>query len=346
MQTKHFSRAAILTAVTVLGFVVCWEVYWRNKGFIPTYNDDEALWAEKRSNVYKPIDAATVFTGASRIKFDLDIPTWEKITGEKAVQLALVGTSPRRVLAHLANDKKFKGKVIVDVTEDIFFGREKWFDASANEAIEFYEKYTPAQKASSWLNYKLEANVVFLERNKFGLNELLLDVKLPPRKGTFPGVVFPKQFELTTFERQTYMGPEFLADTNLQRKQTNIWSMFGALDRKPGISGDTLINVFKELKDNIDKIKAKGGQVLFVRTPASGPYQETEDFVFPREKYWDAMLQYTNAPGIHFKDYPETANYICPEWSHLSLNDAIDYTKHFVKQLKQKGWTFKNNQSL
>ena len=57
--------------------------------------------------------------------------------------------------------------------------------------------------------------------------------------------------------------------------------------------------------------------------------------------YWDQLLAYTGCPGIHFEDYPETAHFKCPEWSHLAPQDAIAYTKNFIKILvKEKGWTF------
>ena len=339
MQTKHFLRAGVLTAVLVIAFVVCWEGYWRSRGFIPTYHDDEALWAEKRDDVYQPGDAATVFIGSSRIKFDLDIPTWEAITGEKAVQLSIVGTSPRRLLNDLANDVNFKGKLVMDVTEGLFFARGGR-DKSANEAIEFYKNYTPAQKASSKINYPLESAFVFLEKNKFGLNELLNGLKLPMRKGTRSPPLFPKEFGWTTYDRQTYMSSMFLADTNLQRRQTNIW-MGGALNQGKGISGDTLLNVFKEVKNNIDKIRSRGGQVVMVRTPSSDPLLAGEKKGYPRQEYWDALLKYTNTVGVHFEDDPATAHYTCPEWSHLSTKDAIDYTKHLVRKLEEQGWTFR-----
>jgi hypothetical protein len=46
----------------------------------------------------------------------LDIPTWEKETGEGAIQLSFVGTSPRLLSDDLASDNNFKGKFIIDVT--------------------------------------------------------------------------------------------------------------------------------------------------------------------------------------------------------------------------------------
>jgi hypothetical protein len=59
---------------------------------------------------------------------------------------------------------------------------------------------------------------------------------------------------------------------------------------------------------------------------------------FPRQKYWDRLLHETNAPGIHFADYPAIANFHCPELSHLTKKDAIIFTQHFIQILGQKGW--------
>jgi hypothetical protein len=63
---------------------------------------------------------------------------------------------------------------------------------------------------------------------------------------------------------------------------------------------------------------------------------------FPREKYWDRLLSFTNSPGIHFADYPPIAHFVCPEWSHLSPQDAATFTTHFISLLEEKGWKFPN----
>src|SRR6266498_2908622 len=136
MKERKFLKAGLLTIFLVAGFIIFWEYHWRSKGFPIAYNDDDALWAKKRSEVYTPISSSTVFIGSSRIKFDLDIPTWQNITGEKVIQLSMVGTSPRPLLQDLANDEKFKGKLIIDVTEPLFFMRNtKRSEKSAHAAI-------------------------------------------------------------------------------------------------------------------------------------------------------------------------------------------------------------------
>ena len=342
MQEKKFLKAGLFTLFLLAGFIIFWEYYWRSKGFSIAYNDDEALWAKKRSEVYTPASTATVFIGSSRIKFDLDIPTWEKMTGEKAIQLSMVGTSPRPLLQDLANDEKFKGKLIIDVTEPLFFMRNTGrSEKSAHEGIAYYKKSTPSQRTSSFIDRKLESEFVFLEEKSFGLGALLRDIQMPDRMGVFSFPVFPKEFEMMTINRQAFMTDMFLKDTALQNRQTRNWTILGALDKTPAIKGDSLIAVFNEVKTAIDKIKARGGKVMFVRTPSSGGYIETENVVYPRKEYWDAMLAYTKTGGIHFTDYPETSHFICPEWSHLASLDVVIYTKNLIAELQKKDWFIK-----
>jgi hypothetical protein len=94
------------------------------------------------------------------------------------------------------------------------------------------------------------------------------------------------------------------------------------------------------VKVAVDKIKARGGDIIFVRTPSSGPFLMGENMGFPREKYWERILATTKVPGIHFKDYPSIANLHCPELSHLNQKDAVYFTKEFIKILEEKGWSF------
>ena len=62
---------------------------------------------------------------------------------------------------------------------------------------------------------------------------------------------------------------------------------------------------------------------------------------YPRDKYWDRLLAATGCAGIHFEDYPATANFVCPEFSHLKPSDAVIYTTNLVDIIqKEKGWVF------
>lgn len=110
--------AALALAVLLLGG---WEWYWRDYGVQPSYRDDSALWAIQRRRIDATDSDATVLVAASRILFDLQLPVWERLSGRRPIQLALPGTSPLFALEDLADDPKFKGRVLVGVAPDVFF---------------------------------------------------------------------------------------------------------------------------------------------------------------------------------------------------------------------------------
>ncbi len=337
MQTKKLMKAGLLGLALVTTFIIGWEGYWRSKGYVATYNDDKVLWANKRHEVYQSKEKATVFIGSSRIKFDLDIPTWESMTGEKAVQLALVGTSPRLLLEDLANDKNFNGKLVMDVTEVLFFSNAPFVNKSSAEAIGFFKKQTPAEKLSSIVDFALESKFAFLEESRFSLSSLSNEIPIQNRPGVFVFPSFPKSFSWTNYNRQTYMPEIFLKDTNDIKGVTGIWAMLGA-DPTPAVDGNELAQILREVKTNIDKIRSRGGKVILTRTPSSGPFAMGEAHKYPTEKYWKQLVTFTKTEGIHYQDNPVTKVLTCPEWSHLAPKDAVIYTKQLVQSLEQRGW--------
>src|SRR5665213_783693 len=185
MQDKNLFRAFVLTLILVAVSVGSWEFYLRNKGITVAYDDGDALWSDKRAMVYEPADKATVFIGSSRNKYDLDINTWKSITGDHPIQLGMEGQSPLPVLDDLANDKNFKGKLVIDVTEILFFSTSPHNTTEPKTRIAYYHKRTPAQRFSFIVNHALESKFVFLDKDYFSLNALLDEIPLPNRKGVF-----------------------------------------------------------------------------------------------------------------------------------------------------------------
>jgi hypothetical protein len=356
MESKNLVKAGILALVLVVVFIGSWELYLRSKGIQIAYDDGKELWSDKRAMVYEPADKATVLIGSSRNKYDIDIETWKKLTGDHPIQLAMEGTSPLPVLDDLAKDKNFKGKLLIDVTEGLFFSTSPRNTSEPKERIEYYHKRTPAQRASFVVNHALESEFVFLDRDYFSLNALLDELPVPKRKGVFAlpwGC--PMDFGRITFDRQNVMTNKFLTDTTIQNKVKGLWDFYRKMAPPLPPPGPKLNayyvsakaeqdSILAVVKADVDKIKARGGQVMFVRTPSSGPYLMGEKMGFPREKFWDRILAVTGCPGIHFEDYPATAHFQCPEFSHLTPADAVVWTKNLVEILKEKGWSFPNNQ--
>jgi hypothetical protein len=342
MQTPNFSKAGLLAITISILVIVSWEIHLRRMGVPIAYDDNSAMWANKRAMVYQPSDEATVFIGDSRIKYDIDIPTWEASTGQHAVQLANVGSRPQPVLEDLANDKNFKGNLIIDVTEGLFFSDFGFYDWSTRNKIAYYRDQTPTQRFSFQVNHVLESQFVFLDQGYFSINAMLDNMRPPPRPGVFPGLFFPWEFEPSSFARQSFMTPSFVVDTSLQNQVKGVWMAFGKAPHPPPISGKPLDDFLNNIKSLVDKIRSRGGQVVFIRPPSSGAVLQGEMQGFPRAQYWDRLLTVTGCKGVFFTDYPATAHFECPEWSHLSPDQAVIYTRSLIKALEdEKGWSFK-----
>lgn len=341
MNNSSLVKAGIMTLVLVTASLASWEFYLRSTGLTIAYDDDEGLWADKRDKVHEPADKATVFIGSSRNKYDVDIPTWKKLTGEDVIQLSCVGSTPIPVLDNLANDTKFKGKLVVDVTEILFFSTAPPNLDRPAKRIEWYKKRTPAQWFSFKVNHVLESQFVFLDKDFYSLNALIDRTKIPSRPGVFVFPDFPEGFELTSFDRQNHMSDQFVADTNRQNQVKGVWAFLRKISLEPPASGSKLDSILNVVKTDVDKIKARGGQVLFIRTPSSGPFLMGEKMGYPRDKYWDRLLATTGCDGVYFEDYPATAHFVCPELSHLKPSDAVIYTTSLVDIIqKEKGWVF------
>lgn len=345
MENKSLIKSALLMLVIVVITTAFCEISLRKKGVPISYDDGPPLWANNRAMVYEPKEDAIVFIGSSRIKYDLDLPTWNKETHVHAIQLAMEGSNPRPVLEELSDDVNFKGRLIIDVTEGLFFSNAPPNKETPLKNIKYFHDRTPAQRASFILNKPLESQFVFLNKDYFSLNAELVSLQIKSRPGVFVEPLFPIEFSHTTFDRQMFMTPGFVADTVLQNKVKANWAFFAKMSMKaPPMPEAELEGIFQSVKTAIDKIKARGGEVLFVRTPSSGRYQQGEKMKFPRAQYWDKLLKYTNCRGIHFQDYPELSHFICPEDSHLSQPDAAIFTKHLTEILeKDKGWKLSNS---
>jgi hypothetical protein len=342
MKQKHlFVKAGVFAAILISATFLSWEWYLRQQGRGFAHDDGGALWSEKRKQVYEPIDKATIFIGSSRIKYDLDIPTWQNITGDRAIQLANVGSSPLPMLYDLADDKDFKGKLVIDVSEFLFFNQTPFAYKTPTDNLTYYKQETPSQKFGFIVNKALESNLTFLDKEEYSLNALLALSRVPNRQGVYEFPDFPAGFTPVTSDRQCYMTNELANDPKQLKQVTDVWELFGKLEAEaPPITQGAIDTIIASVKKSVDKIRDRGGQVIFVRTPSSGPFLAMEKMAFPREKFWNRLIATTQCEGVHFEDYPAIANFQCPEYSHLSISQAKSFTKSFIRILQEKGWKF------
>ena len=83
----------------------------------------------------------------------------------------------------------------------------------------------------------------------------------------------------------------------------------------------------------VRRIRARGGDVIFIRPPSAPQLRVNEQKRIPRALGWDRLLAGANARGIHADDLPQAQNLVLPEWSHLSHRCATVFTDAYVRKL-------------
>ncbi|MFN0024189.1 MAG: hypothetical protein ACKVS5_09855 [Parvularculaceae bacterium] len=316
---------------------VGYEVYWRGKELRPgDFNNTEALWAQERR---KATGAARVLIGSSRIFFDTDLDVWEELSGVRPVQLALEGTSPRIFLKDLAEDETFRGQVVVGVTAPLFFSTDGGLRASV---LKYARDETLAQRADHAMTMQLERVFGFIDEQSRPKRQIAI-WPLPLRDGMRPRFD-PRKLEQLGPDRDARLWSRVVNDERYRNEATSIWAL--GLERNrppPGPDGKpvsmpdaAIAATIAEVKANVDKIRARGGDVAFLRFPYGGAYTQVEDMAFPRARFWDLLISETDSVGVSWHDYPELQGYDLPEWSHLSANEATRYTRALVPILYGK----------
>jgi hypothetical protein len=331
---RIFIVALLLFALLMTG----WESYWRAYGVLPTYRNSDGEWAQQRRRIDAGEGNKTVLIGSSRTLFDVQLPVWEKMAGERPIQLAMEGTSSVPMLEDLAADPNFTGHLLVGVAPDLFFGGF----AFRGNVVPYYHKQSPSQRIGNWLSmHLLEPHFAF-DGGDFALATVVRRQAWPPRPGLHQNTSV-RELRVSEADRNTHMWSKLETDPAYRALARSIWKQ--RLDGPPPPNMDTPAKLQKVIDAQIQRavvavatLRARGVQVLFVRPPSTGPYLAFEDKVFPRATTWDVLLKRTGAPGIHFQDYSELQGYNQPEWSHLSASEASRFTAALVRIVEQNYW--------
>jgi hypothetical protein len=73
---------------------------------------------------------------------------------------------------------------------------------------------------------------------------------------------------------------------------------------------------------------------VLLRLPVSSPLREREQQLAPEGFTWDRLVRENGVPAIHFGEHKELNAFECPEWSHLSAADSVEFTRRLVPHLQ------------
>lgn len=334
---------AVVVALVTIGTTLAWEFYARSLGYAPTINDNDDLWAITRRKVEPE---SIVIIGDSRGWFDVDLDEFEKGLGKRAIQLAAPGSTTWPVLEDLAKDETFHGTVICSFVPMLFFAPPSSPPMERAEKIvkRFYSQ-TLSQRAGEYLGIWLEEHVAFLKPDDLSLEGLLNQLPIPNRPGARVPPTFPPYFQREDRERRARMWEKCAEPgSELAKRIQQIWIPLFTPPPPPAFIPKDIFMAkmkegiekrFAEVTAAVDKIRRRGGKIVFVRFPNSGGLKELEDKIMPRQQSWDPLLQMTHAPGIYYSDFPELSGFDCPEWSHLTAGDSVEFSKRLVPHLRK-----------
>jgi hypothetical protein len=342
----RWAVSGLLAAVLALGVLTIWEFQVRGEGFSPSLNDTADRWSLIRSRVGDE-SGQTVIVGSSRIMFDLDLDTYASHFGvDRPLQLAMPGTNPVGLLEHVAEEESFDGTLILGVAPGLWFVPQGMPVENANQATGRYDNWSPSQKVGLVLAGALQRRLAFIQPDDLALGSLLNRIKLTDRPGAIGNLppVLPAYFTGMDEHRQSRMWDRCDFGTDRAKLIQQTWiPLFTPPPPPPHLSGEEFGEMMKKNTEDylerirvaVDKVRARGGRVVFVRPPSTGQVRELEKQFSPREQTWDLMLQVTGAPGIHFEDHPELAAFDCPEWSHLTASDAVGWSRALMPHLEK-----------
>src|SRR5438270_3571025 len=302
----------VVVVLIVIAATCAWALYCRSIGYAPTPNDNEDLWTIARRRV-KP--ASVVIIGDSRAWYDLDLDELEKGLGKRPVQLAMGGSCAYPALAELANDENFHGTIICSIVPRLFVAPPGTPPmANAEKAVRRSHTQTPAQRASQYMAMPLEEHVAFLKQEELNLEELLKRLPIPNRPYAQVPPRLPPYFGTLDRERRARMIEECARPgSELQTRIQQIWLPLFTPPPPPTYipreefvkkMGQAIEQRFHDVAAAVQKLRSRGGKIVFVHLPHSGGLRALEDRETPRAAVWDRVIKDTAAPGFYYEDFP------------------------------------------
>lgn len=333
----------VLAAVVALTLAatLTWEITARQRGYRPSIDDNADLWAEQRSKVQPD---SLVLVGTSRMLFNADLDVMERSLGQRPIQLALAGSSPFPVLADLAQDRTFRGTIILDVVPAMFLAPAGPPMEVAEKALQRHREWNLAQRWSHAIGKVVDAHVAFINKDDLALDKLLERLELPERAAFRAPPKMPPYFYWVDGERRGRMVAEAaVIGSSLQQRVANTWlplfsppppPSFIPADKFAAMMQGAIEARFAETAQHIATIRARGGRVVFVRMPVQSPLLEREETLAPLAHTWDRLVRESNIAAVNFADHAELSSFVLPEWSHLSAPDSVEFTKRLAPHLQ------------
>ena len=322
---KPWGSVWCCAAIVFLGLAASLEGMWRSRGHQPSVADSPRMWSWTRSQVAaEPVNTVVVL-GDSRMQLGFDVPTARQQLNRSVVQLSIAGGgSPLAALEDLAADPTFRGRVIAGVVPG-------WFE---NPAV-LHDQYLAYHRVNmavfdgfeTWVGAELSSWLV-VKRSSCNLRTSVGSLL----RRRFPAPV-PRIMDIN---RQIHSDFSQVNDLTKLRAELLRELQSERAGKPAGSPSATWPAVVQRYRDAARAIQQRGGRVVFVEMPTSGPRVPLDQTAYPREKFWDVFAETVRpvAITIHFEDYEDLRAFECPDMSHLDMRDASPFTEALLKHIQ------------
>ncbi len=328
---QPWGRISVAVLMLVVLLTGLWEWQMRRLELVPgdlsaTYD----VWAEQRRQV-DARDVRVALIGDSRILYDTDLDRVVQLTGVRPLQLGIAGGSGLPILEDLAEDARFKGLAIVGMADGSYFDTH-FAPIRSKRALELSRWESPSKRASYQIERVLVKGLAMLD-DSYQLSEIVFHLDPDWR----PGVRGPYhdvwKIGETNADGQAWVWRRLEHDRQLSGHARSVWhQLFPPFPAK----AEEIQPILVRSKAAVDKIRARGGDVVFLRPPSDADIRAIEDKHLPRARGWDPLLAYTHANGVHGDDLAAAQNLILPEGSHLTHACATVFTDAYIRRVAQE----------
>ena len=321
-----WSRVVLIVVPVTFFLLFAWEVSMRQLGLhAGDLDDGRDYWAAERRKVNSGPRDRVVIIGDSRILYGSDFAIWQTLTGYRPIQLARVASNASRFLHDLATDEYFTGLVVVGIAEEAYFSDRD----NGKRLLEYVQSESPSQRIGHQIYKTASRYLAFLDSD-YTLFSLIERHDWPERKDVVGPYSYVWKLSESSDDRETYFWQRLEHDAFLRERTKQGWLK---IFRGAAVTTKVVDRVIAKSRVDIERIRARGGEVVWIRPPSSGALLDIERQRFPRERTWDRLLRETKSIGVHFEDYPAMQTLDMPDGSHLSRSSAASFTDVYVHAL-------------
>jgi len=315
----------------VVSLVIGSEWYWRTQGFMPRVVDSDMLWSIQRNRVYG--DSTIVIVGSSRAQVGIDPEIMRlEYPGYKIVQLAKIGLPAFYTLQDLANDPNFTGIILYSAV--VSFLANEFYRRDQKYLVDYYHREFFKFRN---LKERIDTHVRVFLQNYLAILSQDLVLKKIVQWNLQNRQLTPNYYILKANRyRPVYyskMPPESVERIRNRKIAALTPNPKRANNRRQRIFQE---NISQDLSHLYIHLRQRGGKLVFIRMPTSGPHWSQDTITYPEWAYWNKITEWTGISTIHFRDYPELLKYECPDTSHLDASDVPEFTRALGRIIRTK----------